>query len=132
MSIAVKIRNFCKGQVSTTLQALFPLHIHYLSIIHPSHFIISRTNPISARKFIEKANRASSPFSKNYIISHHSHTVRRLLQSNGTHKILRKYKHRKCRKQERHKSMWFTQFGLCSRRNNQSFFYYIIQQTEEI
>jgi len=35
-----------------------------------------------------------------------------ILQSNGTHKILQKYKHRKCTKQERHRYMWFTQFGL--------------------
>ena len=35
-------------------------------------------------------------------------------------------------KQERHRYMWFTQFGLHPWRNSQSFFYYIIQQTEEI
>ena len=35
-----------------------------------------------------------------------------ILQSNGTHRILRKYKHRKCIKLERHIYMWFTQFGL--------------------
>ena len=32
-----------------------------------------------------------------------------ILQSNGTHKILQKYKHTK---QERHRYTWFTQFGL--------------------
>src|ERR1700733_8557852 len=35
-----------------------------------------------------------------------------ILQSNGTHKILQKYKHRKRTKQERHRYTWFTQFGL--------------------
>ena len=62
-----------------------------------------------------------SPVLENYI-----------LRSNGIHKILQKYKHKKCIKQERHRYMWFTQFGLCPRSNNQSFFYYIIQQNEEI
>lgn len=36
-----------------------------------------------------------------------------ILRSNGTHKILQKYKHRKRTKQERHRYTWFTQFGLC-------------------
>ena len=31
-----------------------------------------------------------------------------ILQRNGTHKILQKYKHRKCIKQERHRYTWFT------------------------
>src|SRR5271168_3701351 len=35
-----------------------------------------------------------------------------ILRSNGTHKILQKYKHRKRTKQERHRYTWFTQFGL--------------------
>ena len=35
-----------------------------------------------------------------------------ILQSIGTHKILQKYKHKKCIKQERHRYTWFTQFGL--------------------
>jgi len=35
-----------------------------------------------------------------------------ILRSNGTHKILQKYKHRKLIKQERHRYTWFTQFGL--------------------
>jgi len=35
-----------------------------------------------------------------------------ILQSNGTHKILQKYKHIKHTKQERHRYTWFTQFCL--------------------
>jgi len=35
-----------------------------------------------------------------------------ILRSNGTHKILQKYKHRKRTKQERHRYTCFTQFGL--------------------
>jgi len=55
-----------------------------------------------------------------------------ILRRNGTDKILQKYKQRKHIKQGRHRYTWFTQFGLRPWRNNQSFFYYIIQQTEEI
>ena len=53
-----------------------------------------------------------------------------ILQSNGTHKNMWKYKHIKHKKQERHIYMWFTQLRLHPRRNNQSFLY-IIQQNEE-
>ena len=52
-------------------------------------------------------------------------------QSNGTHKVLQKYKHKKCIKQERHRYIWFTKFGLRPWRNSQHFLY-IIQQNEEI
>jgi len=58
--------------------------------------------------------------------------VLEILPSNGTHKILQKYKHRKHIKQERHRYTSFAQFGLRPRRNSQSFCYYIIQQTIEI
>ena len=54
-----------------------------------------------------------------------------ILRSNGTQKILQKYKHRKCIQQERHKYTWFTQFGLHPRETASPSFY-IIQQIEEI
>ena len=47
-----------------------------------------------------------------------------ILQSNGIHKILQKYKHIKCIKQERHRYTWFTQFGLRPQRNSQYFLLY--------
>jgi len=53
-----------------------------------------------------------------------------ILRSNGTHKILQKYKHRKCTKQERHRYTWFTQFGLRPPRTASPSFS-IIQQNEE-
>ena len=53
-----------------------------------------------------------------------------ILRSNGTHKILQKYKHRKRTKQERHRYTWFTQFGLRPPRTASPSFS-IIQQNEE-
>jgi len=53
-----------------------------------------------------------------------------ILRSNGTHKILQKYKHRKRTKQERHIYTWFTQFGLRPPRTASPSFS-IIQQNEE-
>ena len=47
-----------------------------------------------------------------------------ILHSYRTQQILHKYKHRKCIKQERHKYMWFIQFGLRPQRNSQSFLLY--------
>ena len=54
-----------------------------------------------------------------------------ILQSNGTHKILQKYKHRKRIKQERHRYTWFTQLGYVHE-ETASPSIYIIQQTEEV
>ena len=47
---------FAKAKVTTTLQDLHPLHIHYPFIIHPSLFILKKENK----------KRASSPFSWNF------------------------------------------------------------------
>jgi len=44
MRTTVKRRNFAKAKVTTILQSLHPLHINYLFIIHPSHFILEKKN----------------------------------------------------------------------------------------
>ena len=50
---------FAKAKVTTVLQALYQLHIHYLFIIHPSHFIFEEK---------KEPKRASSPFSWNFCL----------------------------------------------------------------
>jgi len=54
-----------------------------------------------------------------------------ILQSNGTHKILQKYKHRKHIKQERRTYRGSPNFGYIHGETIGPFFY-IIQQNEEI